>query len=264
MLFTIRDRAENTSKALRIVKNKKYGIANSIDNSYIIPEKYDNIILYDVNTFALYKNGKIGLCRIDEGEQKFNIVLICNCDYDTIDNFNHDFFLSNYKTIRYYNSLTKQITDFKEIIMDTPYIYGYDELYIYIISQKTGEAIYKRKYNKYDKSYYLYCGNTDKGAVFYDTTFSTYLYPTANGYSHYEYPLNGFIVINNDNIMNIVDGIGGIGIIDSFGNTIADNKYDAISLELKIRAVSENERIEKTIPLPNCTYSKDKVSYIEE
>ena len=68
MLFTVRNNAfgESSLKNIRIVKNTKYGILNESNNTYILPEEYDNIFLYGVNMFALYKNGKIGLCKIED------------------------------------------------------------------------------------------------------------------------------------------------------------------------------------------------------
>lgn len=261
MLFTVRNKAfeESTSKNLKIVKGKKYGIINTLDNTYLVPEEYDNIFLYGVNTFVLHKKGKIGLCRIDD----FQAVIICKCEYDVIDTFNHDLFLSNDNGTRYYNSQTKEIRDFKEVILDTPYLYGYDEEYQYIIHQESGAVIHKRKYNKYNKSYYVYCGDTDKGAAFYDSTFSTYFYPTENGYKPYEYPLYHPVIVNKCNVINIVDGENGIGVIDSFGNTVTENEYDEISLEIKVTAKNKKEHIEKNIEIPKGKFNKNSLSEIE-
>lgn len=261
MLFTVRNKAfgENTLKNLKIVQDEKYGIINTLYNTYLIPKEYDNIFLYGVNIFVLYKNGKIGLCRIDD----LDVVTIGKCEYDVIDTFGHNLFLSNDSGTRYYNSQTKEIQDFEEVILDMPYLYGYDENNQYIIHQESGNVIYKRKYNKYNKSYYVYCGMTDKGAVFYDSTFSTYFYPTDNGYKPYEYPLHHPVIVNKCNIINIVYGENGIGIIDSFGNTVIENIYDEITLELKITVKNKNEHIEKIIDVPNGKYNKECTSDID-
>ena len=255
MLFTITNKINNISKNLEIIKNTKYGVINNSDNSYVISEEYDNIILCGDDTFVLYKNGKTGVCLIEENQA----VMICECDYDVIDNFNNNLFLSNDKMTRYYNSITNQTQDFKEVIIDIPYIYGYDKEYQYIIHSETGETIYKKQYNKYNKSYYIYCGDTDKGAVFYDIIFSAYLYPADSGYTYCQYPINHPVIINKNNVINIVDGENGIGVIDSFGNPITDNKYDKISLELKITAENQAERKEKTISVPDGIYTKNTI-----
>ena len=265
MLFTVRNNAfgENTCENLRIVKKEKFGIINALDNTQIIPEVYDNIFLYGINTFVLYKNGKIGLCRIEEQDLQFNVVMLCECIFDVVDNYNHDLFLSNDTKICYYNSLTQQTWDFKEVNIDTPYIYGCDEEYQYIIHQESGETILKKKYSQYNKSCYLYCGETENGGVFYDASFSTYIYPTANGYKPYEYPLNHPVIMNKYNVINIVDGEKGLGVIDSFGNNIIENRYNAIKIELKITAVTGEEKIEKIVPIPENTFEVGKVSAIE-
>lgn len=262
MLFTVRNNAfgGNTLKNIRIVKNKKYGIMNESTNTYILPEEYDNIFLYGINIFALYKNGKIGLCRIEDE----NVNMLCKCEYDVIDNYNHDLFLSNDNETCYFNSNAQQIMSFNEVVADTIYIYGYDEEYQYIINQETGEIIYKKKYTKYSKSYYAYCGETEKGAVFYDTTFSTYIYPTEDGYKSYEYPLNHPVIINKYNVINIIDGENGIEIIDPFGNKIIDNEYKTVKFELKVTAINDNEKIEKIIPIPDNMFEIGKVSAIED
>lgn len=260
MLFTVRNNAfgESLPKNIKIVKNKKYGIMNESDNTYILPEEYDNIFLYGINAFALHKNGKIGLCRIEDEK----LVILCECKYDVIDNYNHDLFLSNDNETLYFNSNTKEIRIFKEIVTDTMYLYGYDEDYQYIIHQESGKVVYKKELHKYNKSYYVYCGESEKGAVFYDTSFSTIIYPTDEGYMPYEYPLNHPVIVNKHNVMNIIDGENGIGIIDSEGNSIIENNYDEITVELKITAKNKNERVEKIIKIPNNTFTKDKVSAI--
>ena len=142
------------------------------------------------------------------------------------------------------------------------YLYGYDENYQYIIHQESGKIVYKKELNKYNKSYYVYCGECEKGAVFYDTSFSTIIYPTDEGYMPYEYLLNHPVIINKHNVMNIIDGEKGIGIIDSEGNSIIANNYDEITVELKITAKNKNERVEKIIKIPDNTFTKDKVSAI--
>lgn len=262
MLFTVRNNAfgERTPKNIKITKNKKYGIMNETNGTYILPEEYDNIFLYGINIFALYKNGKIGLCKIQDEKP----IMLCECVYDVIDNYNHDLFLSNDAETCYFNSNTQQIMIFDEVVTDMSYIYGYDGNYQYIIKQETGQIIHKKKYTSYSKSYYAYCGQTEKGAVFYDATYSTYIYPTENGYKPYEYPLNHPVIVNNYNVINIVDREKGLGVIDSYGNSIMENQYNRIKIELKITAVNNEEKTEKAIPIPYIMFEAGKVSDIEK
>ena len=62
--------------------------------------------------------------------------------------------------------------------------------------------------------------------------------------------------------MNIIDGENGIGIIDSESNSIIENNYDEITVELKITAKNKNECVEKIIKTPDNIFTKDKVSDI--
>lgn len=261
MLFTVRNNAfgGNTLKNIKIVKNKKYGIMNESTNTYILPEEYDNIFLYGINIFALYQNGKIGLCKIEDE----NVNMLCQCEYDVIDNYNHDLFLSNDNETCYFNSNTQQIMKFCEVVTDMSYIYGFDKNYQYIIKQESGEIIHKKKYTNYSKSYYTYCGETEQGAVFYDSTFSTYIYPTDEGYKPYEYPLNHPVIINKYNVINIIDGENGIEIIDSFGNKVIEDKCKAVKIELKVTAIDDDKKVEKLIEIPDNTFTVKTVSAIE-
>ncbi len=259
MLFSVKSMFENSiPENIKVTKNEKYGIINIDSQEYLLPEEYDNIFIYGKNTFVLYKSGKIGLCRVEENKAE----IICDCEYDVIDNYSHNLFLTNETNICYYNPYFNKLQHFENVNIVAPYFYCVDKECKYIIDCATAEVIYK-KHRKYGESCFVHCGNTPKGPVFYDCCYSTYLYPTDNDYKCFEYPLNHPLIINNKNIMNIVDGDKGIGIIDSFGNEIIGNNYDEISFELKITAKKKNERIEKVIELPD-VYNKNSVSPIEE
>lgn len=253
MLYIIRNKVFEycTSDNLKIVNNVKYGIVNTFDNTYIVNEEYDNIFLYGNNLFILYKNGKVGMCRINDNDAE----MVCKCEYDIVDNINHNLFFSNDSITRYYNSNNGCVMDFDEITIDIPYMYCYDKEYQYIICEDTGEVIYKKAYSEYSKSCFIYYGDTDKGAVFYDARYSMYLYPADNGYKYYQYPINESIIINRHNICNIAENEKGIGVIDSFGNAIIDNYYDEISVEIKITAKNNHERVEKSISIE--TYKRN-------
>ena len=47
--------------------------------------------------------------------------------------------------------------------------------------------------------------------------------PTDKGYKPYEYPLDRPIIINKHNVINIVDGEKGIGVVTPEGNTVIKN-----------------------------------------
>ena len=54
--------------------------------------------------------------------------------------------------------------------------------------------------------------------------------------------------------MNIIEDENGVGVIDSFGNTIIENNYDKIQFEINITAVNKNEGIMKKLLLEKCLY----------
>lgn len=200
----------------------------------------DNIVIVN-------ENGKIGLSKVEND----TTTIICSCEYDTIEIIDRSFFLFKADTVCCYNSATDKTSIYKEVILDYPYLYGYDEEYQYIILADTGEIIHRKRLNKYNKSNYISLGSTTKGPVFYDMKHSTYLYPYGNIYRFYPYSINYPVIINGYNVMDVVEMENGIGIIDPLGNAITDGEYEEVTLELKITAVNKESRAEKTIPLPN-------------
>lgn len=262
MLFTRRDIfKQSVSDKFKIVSDSgMMGIVNSIDNTCVLPIEYDNVFLYGVNIFIVHKKGKIGAVRIDSD----NVCFIVDCEYDTLDTFGHDLIFCNNEKVRYYNSTTRKVLDFIDIIVEAPFLYCKDEKFQYILYGELGELIYKKEYTSYSESCFCYCGNTDKGPVFYDASYSTYLYPTEKGYKVYKDLFNCPIIVNRKNVVNITEGESGVGLIDSYGNIIIDNCYDSIKVELKITAIKEDKIENKIIPFSKNIYEKGVVSEIEE
>ena len=213
--------------------------------------------------FVLVQKGKIGAVQIEEAETSFKLEIIAECKYDTLETFNHDLLFSNENGTRYYNSTTKTIFDFKDVRAEYPCLYCKDETYQYIIHGETGEIIYKKEYTSYSESCFCYCGDTDKGFVFYDARYSTYLYPAENGYKCYDGLFNHPVIVNRRNIVNISEGNNGLGIIDSYGNSIFESKYDCVDVELKVTAIRGREKIKKIIPIIHNTFGNGEVSEIE-
>ena len=60
-----------------------------------------------------------------------------------------------------------------------------------------------------------------------------------------------------------MDGEHRLSVIDSMGNSVLENEYKSIKIELKITAINNRERIEKIIPIPNNTFEIGRVSDIE-
>ena len=261
MLYNIRNIFyDNSHQYLKIINgNDRFGIKNTDKDEFVIPLDYDNIFIYGTNLFVLYKKGKVGAVRIDKEEP----IMIADCIYDVIETFGHDLIFANGSTTRYYNATTKEIRDFKEVLIETPFLYCKDERYQYILYGESGKEIYKKEYTSYSESCFCFCGNTDNGPVFYDARYSTYLYPTEKGYKHYIEFINHPIIINRNNVANISEGEDGVGLIDFYGNTILDNSYDSIKVELMITAVKGDRVENKTIPLPKDTFEKGEITDIE-
>lgn len=262
MLFTRRDifKKSVSDKFKIILDSGMMGIVNSIDNTCVLPIEYDNVFIYGANVFIVHKKGKIGAVRIDSDK----VCFIAECEYDTLDTLGHDLIFCNNEKVRYYNATTKTVLDFVDIIVEAPFLYCRDEKFQYILYGELGEAIYKKEYTSYSESCFCYCGNTDKGPVFYDASYSTYLYPTEEGYKIYKELFNCPIIVNRRNVANVTEGESGVGLIDSYGNTIIDNCYDLIKVELKITAVRGDMAENKIIPFPKNTFGKWEVSDIEE
>lgn len=262
MLFNIRNLFYNTTnKYLKIVsENGRFGIKNTDKDKFVIPMEYDNIFIYGTNLFVLYKKGKIGAVRIDNEEP----IMVADCIYDVVETFGHDLIFVKDSGTRYYNATTKEIYDFKDILMESPFLYCKDEKYQYILYGELGEIIYKKEYTSYSESCFCFCGNTGKGPVFYDARYSTYLYPIEGGYKTYDQLFDCPIIINRQNVANITAEEDGIGLIDSYGNSILDNSYDSMEVELKITALKGNREETKTISFSKSTLKKEEISDISD
>ena len=262
MLFTIRNTIPNTElcKFNIISENGYMGIINSDDSSIVLPIQYDNVFIYGENIFVLHKKGKIGAVKIDSN----NFFFIAQCEYDTLDTFGHDLIFCNSETVRYYNSTTGNIRDFIDVRVDSPFLYCKDNNYQYIIYPETDEEIYKKEYTSYTESCFIYCGRTGKGPVFYDAMYSTYLYPVEDTYTAYNEFFNNPIIVNGQNILNVTEGENGIGVIDYFGNTVIQNKYDSVQVELKLTATNKTETATKIISFPKNIFQKGVVNDFNE
>lgn len=254
MLYTRRNivRSKDLDYVQIISDSGKMGIINLMDNSYILPLEYDNVFVYGEDAFVVHRRGKIGAIRIEDNK----LYWIAECEYDTLDTVGHDLIFCNDKVVRYYNAVLKSAQDFIDITVDVPFLYCKDADYQYILFGELGEIIYKKQYTSYSESCFCFCGYTDKGPVFYDASYSSYLYPKEKGYQAYHDLFNYPIIVNDCNIANITEGEQGIGLIDSYGNHILSNNYNSITAELKITVVNTDEKTEKIISIPQCIFEK--------
>lgn len=262
MLYTARNGLNNTmlEKFEIASSNEMYGIVKQENNSCVLPPEYDNIFVYGEDIFILHKKGKIGAVRVDEDK----IWFIAECKFDTLESIGHDLIFCNDEKVRYYNSVLKTVRNFIDVIVDIPFLYCKDEKYQYILYGELGKEIYKKEYTSYSESCFCFCGHTDKGPVFYDARYSTYLYPTEDGYKVHGGIFNHPIIVNRQNTLNIIEGENGIGVIDSYGDVIIKNQYDSVKVELKVTAIKGNKTEQKIIPFQKIAFQKGMVSEIEE
>lgn len=262
MLYTVRNGLNNAmlEKFDIVSSNEMYGIVKQEDSSCVLPSEYDNIFIYGEDIFILHKKGKIGAVRIENERVWF----IAECKFNTLESIGHDLIFCNDKKVRYYNSVLKTVRDFIDVIVDIPFLYCKDEKHQYILYGELGKEIYKKEYTSYSESCFCFCGHTEKGPVFYDARYSTYLYPTKEGYKTYDGIFNHPIIVNCQNVLNITEGENGIGIIDSYGNVIVKNHYDSVKVELKVTASKGKEKEQKIIPLKKLDFQKGIISEIED
>ncbi len=224
-------------------KNGKKGILNPVDNSCVLPAEYDNIFTYVPGVYVLHKEGKIGAVS-EEGDKA---IFIVPCDFDVMERIGHDLIFCNDKVSEYFNSLTKTVRSFVDIVAEPPFLYCKDEKYQYILFGELGKEIYKKEYNSYSESCFCFCGYSNMGPVFFDTRYSMYIFPSDEGYKAYPELYNHPIVINGRNVANIVESYEGVGVIDSFGNKIADNRHESITVELLITTADHSGTESKVI-----------------
>jgi len=71
---------------------------------------------------------------------------------------------------------------------------------------------------------------------------------------------DGKIITSALTFLNITEDENGLGLIDSFGNTIIENTYDSLNIELTITAVKGNKKEQKIIPFQRFNFEKGIIS----
>lgn len=261
MLFLRRGCFERKAlKRLKIVSEKGFMGVIREDGACVLPLVYDNVFVYGEDVLVMHQKGKIGAVRVVAEA----VLPIAECEFDTLEALGHDLIFCNDQKVRVYFARSKAVSDFVDLVAEPPFLYAKDKKFQYILLGETGKALYQKAYTTYSESCFCFCGQTDKGPVFYDARYSTYLYPEGDGYKVYREIFNHPIIMNRRNVCNITEGEKGIGMIDSYGNVIVKNQYDSIQVELKITAMKGNETEQKRIPFQRLAFEKGMVSDIEE
>jgi len=254
MIYAVKAFFKETSESdYQIVsEGGKMGIFYSKTCREIVPLSYDNILPCEKNLFIVYQCGKIGAFRL----QEHRVCWVAECVYDTLDTNAEHLFFANANSIRYYHAPSTTVRDFIELITDEAFIYAKDERFWYIIAMENGTVLYQKEYFDCSFSCFVFLGYGEKGPVFYDASYSSFLYPCEQGYRQYpdlfDYPIR----VNHVNVANVTEGERGIGLIDSLGNQIFQNEYDSLHVELKITAVNKEKSVEKIITVPQNAFQK--------
>ena len=273
-----------------VEQNGKYGIVHFTDDGGyepIIPIEYDRIVehgetniyeCYEQGLFLLYKNCKIGLCKIKAKRDctvfYFNMLLPCEyyavadrCHYDERTHKGCGIILFEKEDgVCYYNTETKFISDRYSSIakQDFPYLYAYKSETKYIIYAPTDTIIHQEP-PTINLHYYIHCGATNNGATFLNYDDRELLSLSNNGNMSLHLTNQWFtkeITVNGYNIANVVcnQERDSLGVADEKCNMIMDTCYDEIQVELKITAMRGGEKVEKVFPVPQASYEKGEVS----
>ena len=144
----------------------------------------------------------------------------------------------------------------KDVYVEPFYVYGHDDDYSYIIDGKLKKVIYTTKYEQGYLPQPEFAGKTENGPAFFDSRYSTYIYPCNDGYRVTEDIVLVPVRVNDINVINVTQGEFGIGVEDSLGKKILENCHDEIEIELKVILKKGNSVTEKTIPLFQNNFEK--------
>ncbi|MBR2476763.1 MAG: hypothetical protein IKB50_01360 [Clostridia bacterium] len=141
---------------------------------------------------------------------------------------------------------------YKEVIYDSPYIYCRDENHRYIIDANKEKILFSFPLSNGENSVISFCGETPLGPSFYDSWYSTYIHPTDKGYKIHPHILRMPICVNGDNLINITEDDTGLMIIKSSGEVFNSNHFDSISAKICITGNINGKTEEIKIPFFQC------------
>jgi len=132
-----------------------------------------------------------------------------------------------------------------------------DENCFYIIDKNSHDAIWREELSGGSIPEVEMIGLVRDQPVFWDSVHKNYILPTFKA-GHREYfSLLRPVIINGDNIVNIVEDSGGLGVVDFANPAVIKPKYDKIKLELKVTLEDETRVREEYYPIPGGTFVAD-------
>lgn len=256
------------------VENGKYGIVDPTSERVIVSFDYDNIFLThpwfnSYPMFILHRSGKVGAVFINDDN---SCNWIAPCEYDRYHGVCNLFFYNSYEIRCYFDEL-KSCKIFSDIRFLDPYrnyIFARDDDLYYIISVCTGEILWCDLIYDPDCKYpcgspcLVYMGDVDDLPLFFDCTNGGYIYPNGKGGLEYGNMGNVIkpIIIGGENIVNIVDKGGGIGVLDVRGEPYDETEgdYDEITIELKVSLKKGGNTEERVYQIPNGKFTGEIVA----
>ena len=125
-----------------------------------------------------------------------------------------------------------------------------DDKYFYIAEKETGDLVWKEEKVGGLVPEIEMIGMVRDQPVFWDVRHQNYILPTFKA-GHREYfSLLRPVVINGDNVLNVVEDNGVLGIVDFANPTVIKPKYDKVKLELKVTLEDETRVREEYYPIP--------------
>ncbi len=125
-----------------------------------------------------------------------------------------------------------------------------DDNYFYIVAKATGDLVWQEEKTGGQTPRLEMIGMVRDQPVFWDSAHQNYILPTFKA-GHREYfSLLRPVVINGDNIINVVEDSGGLGIVDFANPAVIKPKYGKIKLELKVTLEDETRVREEYYPIP--------------
>lgn len=146
------------------------------------------------------------------------------------------------------NIKSKLCGKISNIVCDGKYMFCKDKRSIYIINVTSGKVLHTAEYCHRGDLFLEFAGENKNGPVFFDRKYSSLLYSAENKYHMHKDIIITPLVFNRKNIAAITCGEKGLGVADSLGKEILENKFDTIEVKVIISGKSTDDLKEKIIP----------------
>ena len=254
-------------------RNDKMGIVNTLKDEVIIPFEYDNIFVYGPELFVLYKKGKVGAVNLSK-KKGFCPEWIAKCEYDTLDTNCHDIIFSKEEEYLYVSSYGFWRNKepwyiklcLKNLIIDGDFVYGCKGDEYVIFDTRTAKIIWRENIDKTKAlNCFVYIGKSEKKPLFYCLTTGRFLKWRGRGYVWMERDcLLKPIIINGENVVNVIESTGGIGLLDLKNSMGVAPVYHKAKVELLVTLENSEETRLLRFKVDDGSVSMGKIIGIED